>query len=168
MAEPETPEQFERRIADAQAAHAKADRDAVAMFPAVVTLASEALKAAALVNGGSAAAMLAFIGTGRQPVTPDTIWGLKVFGFGLIASAVATAFAYLAQYSYLGEIRVVERTWTHPYFGAVRASRAYRRAAIDFHAAGLLLVLGAYGCAAVGLIDIAGTLVPMPAKVTTP
>ena len=160
----ETPEQTAKREAAARWEHDRADRTGAAMFPMVSSFAVESLKAAALVNGGSAAAMLAFIGTGRQPVTLDTILGLKLFWGGLLASAVATALSYLAQYCYLREMqqRIPIMVW--PFIQPTPASRRSYRLAIGCHVLGISLVLASFGCAVWGLLLVANSLVPLPAK----
>lgn len=160
----ETAEAIERRVALAQREHDRLDRGAAALFPAVANFAVEALKAAALVNGGSAAAMLAFIGTGRQPVTLDTIRGLELFVAGLLVAAAATAVAYLAQFFYLREMQGMSHVWVFPFAEATPASKRAKRFATMFHVLGVVLVLSAYLCAVTGLVFVAGSLVPMPAK----
>lgn len=161
---PETPEMVKERVGLAQREHDRADRSGAALFPAVASFAVEAVKAAALVNGGSAAAMLAFIGTGRQPVTLNTIWGLKLFGIGLLISVAVSAAAYVAQFFYLREMQQLDHVWRYPYVVGNAASKRSKRIAITFHVVGVALVLASYGCAVWGLLSIAGSLVPMPAK----
>jgi hypothetical protein len=156
----ETVEMIEKRVALAQREHDRADRSGAALFPAVTGFAVEA----ALVNGGSAAAMLAFIGTGRQPVTIDTILGLKLFGVGLLIAVAASAASYVAQFFYLREMQQLDHVWQHPFVVGNTASNRSKRVAMTFHVLGVALVLAAYGCAVAGLLFVAGSLVPMPAK----
>ena len=161
---PETAEEAAKREGLAQRAHDRSDRSGGALFPAVSSFAVEALKAPALVNGGSAAAMLAFIGTGRQPVTLDTIAGLKLFGCGLLVAMIATAVAYVAQYFYLREMQTLSQVWQHPFVLNTPTSTRYKRAAAAFHVVGVILVLIAYGCAVAGLWLVSNSLIPLPAK----
>ena len=160
----ETPEAAEGRVKLAQREHERMDRAQVAMFPAVTGFAVEALKAPALINGGAAAAMLAFVGTGRQPVTLDTILGLKAFALGLVLAALATASAYFSQYLYLAHMRSTRHDWHHPFAIETAESRRAIRTGIGFHLFGIALVLAAYGCAAFGLWSVASSLVPLAAK----
>lgn len=160
----EAPEAIENRVKLAQREHERADRAQVAMFPAVTGFAVEALKAPALINGGAAAAMLAFVGTGRQPVTLDTILGLKAFALGLVLAALATASTYLSQYFYLAQMRGTKHEWHYPFVFETDESRRALRFAISFHIVAIALVLAAYGCAAFGLWSVAGSLVPLAAK----
>lgn len=157
-------ETYKRNLRMAERAHDEAGVETRTMLGTVITFGSEALKAAALVNGGSAAAMLAFIGTGRQPVTLDTIQALRLFGFGLLAATLATGGAYIAQFLYQNAIDARSFHWEHPFVRSNRRSRLFLRFGVGFHAATALLVIAAYGCAVAGLLGIAGTLVPMPAK----
>jgi hypothetical protein len=161
---PETPEMIEKRVALAQREHDRLDRSAAALFPAVANFAVETLKAAALVNGGAAAAMLAFIGTGRQPVTLDTIRGLELFVAGLLVAAAATAVAYLTQFFYLREMQKMSYVWAFPFAEATPASKRAKWLATMLHILGVVFVLLAYGCAVAGLVFVASGLVPMPAK----
>ncbi|MCJ2036421.1 hypothetical protein [Methylobacterium sp. J-068] len=157
-------ETYKRKLRAAERAHDEVSTETRTMLGTVITFGSEALKAAALVNGGSAAAMLAFIGTGRQPVTLDTIQALRLFGFGLLAATVATGGAYITQYLYQNAIDARAREWEYPFVRETKKSRLFARFGMGFHAVTALLVIGAYGCAVAGLLGIASTLVPMPAK----
>lgn len=163
-APPETVEMIEKRVALAQREHNRSDRSAAGLFPAVTGFAVEALKAAALVNGGSAAAMLAFIGTGRQPVTLDTIRGLELFAVGLLIAVAASAVSYVAQFFYLRQMQQLDHVWHHPFVVGNSASNRSKWVAVTSHVLGVALVLAAYGCAVAGLLFVAGSLVPMPAK----
>jgi len=58
---PERPEQAQARIRQAEREHDEYRKLLGAMFTSIITFASEALKAAALVNGGAAAASLALV-----------------------------------------------------------------------------------------------------------
>jgi hypothetical protein len=163
-APPETVDIIEKRVALAQREHDRTDRSAAGLFPAVANFAVETLKAAALVNGGSAAAMLAFIGTGRQPVTLDTIRGLELFAVGLLIAVAASAASYVAQFFYLRQMQQLEYVWHHPFVVGNSASNRSKWVAVTSHVLGVALVLAAYGCAVAGLLFVAGSLVPMPAK----
>lgn len=157
-------ETYKRNLRMAERAHDEASVETRTMLGTVITFGSEALKAAALINGGSAAAMLAFIGTGRQPVTLDTIQALRLFGFGLLAATVATGGAYITQYLYQNASDARSLHWEHPFVRQTKKSARFAWFGIGFHTATALLVIGAYGSAVAGLLVIAGTLVPMPAK----
>ncbi|TXN40693.1 hypothetical protein FV232_24645 [Methylobacterium sp. WL30] len=166
MTEPtEDPQEtYKRNLRMAERAHDEASVETRTMLGTVITFGSEALKAAALINGGSAAAMLAFIGTGRQPVTLDTIQALRLFGFGLFAATAATGGAYIAQYLYQNATDFRSYHWEYPFVRVSKKSRIFLRLGIAFHLATMLLVFIAYSCAVTGLPDVASTLVPMPAK----
>lgn len=76
------------------------------MFQAVLDYARDALKAAMLVNGGGAVALLAFIGKiwsekGALGAVSPLACSLTLFGFGVFVAALSTAFTYFTQYSYL-------------------------------------------------------------------
>jgi hypothetical protein len=60
----------------------------------------EAMKALLWLNGGSAAAMLAFFGARARSITPVFGWSLVSFGFGAFLSVVLFVIAYFAQLNY--------------------------------------------------------------------
>ena len=75
------------------------------MLRSVIDYGRDALKAAMLINGGAAIALLAFIGTiWSSESDPETVqslaWSLAMFCFGVLAGATACAGAYFAQYGY--------------------------------------------------------------------
>lgn len=162
--EPETREQFDTKTAYARHAHDRADEGIIALASAASTFAVEALKAPALVNGGSAAAMLAFIGTARQPITADTILGLKLFGAGLLTAALATGASWISQICYLECANRAERRWHHPFIIMPRGLEWAGNAA---RVLSVLLVVVAYGLAGWGMWSVASSLVPMPGSQPT-
>ena len=146
--------------AEAQRAHDRADKALVAMFPATMSFAVEALKAPALINGGSAAAMLAFIGTGRQAVTSDTILGLRLFAFGLLSAALATGASWESQHFYLASGKKAVRAQAPPY---VVEDAPLRRWGNTARLLAVILVLAAYGLAGVAMWTVSSSIVPTPA-----
>jgi hypothetical protein len=91
-----TPEQ----IRQGERAHDQHRKSLDDMFGSVIAFATETLKSAALINGGSAAATLALISQvleKRPPLAAAMIWPLRFFGFGRLAAVVASGVSYLAQ-----------------------------------------------------------------------
>lgn len=77
----------------------------VEMLRSVITYGQEALKAAILINGGAAVAVLAFIGNiwtkGIAAAAVGSITeSLVLFAFGVLAATVGTAGSYFCQYFY--------------------------------------------------------------------
>lgn len=75
------------------------------MFRSVIDYGRDALKAAMLINGGAAIALLAFVGTIWSKKSAEAAAGslacaLASFSFGVLVAAVACAFAYCAQHFY--------------------------------------------------------------------
>lgn len=78
---------------------------AVEMFRSVISYGAAALKSAILINGGAAAALLAFIGNiWSKGIIPASVVPLTsaivYFSFGVLAAAVGTAASYVTQYCY--------------------------------------------------------------------
>ncbi len=107
-------------------AHYKAQQlHAVELFRSVISYGQAALKSAMLINGGAAAALLAFIGNvWIKGVSPDAVSSLTsaiaYFAFGVLVAAIGTAGSYFTQYCYSG---------------------SFQRAAIVFHTLTVLIVL---------------------------
>lgn len=75
----------------------------IAMFQSVIAAGQSTLRATFLINGGSAAALLAFIGkmwTQNQGVAQSLAYSMLFFMFGVLASAFASGTTYLSQASY--------------------------------------------------------------------
>ena len=78
------------------------------MLRATITYSQAALKSIIIINGGAAAAILAFIGNvWSVSISATTASGLTnsilLFGFGLLSASLGTAFTYLTQYCYMEE-----------------------------------------------------------------
>lgn len=122
----------ERNIAqyNAQQLHA------VEMFRSIISYGAAALKSAILINGGAAAALLAFIsniwnkGIAQAAVTPLT-GAIVFFSFGVLSSAVGTACSYFTQYYYGGN---------------------YQRTAVVFHTLTVIFVVGSYALFSLGIV----------------
>lgn len=77
----------------------------IEMFRATITSGQAALKSAILINGGASVALLAFIGniwtkgTLQEAVDSLTL-SIGLFAGGVLAAAIASGNAYLAQYCY--------------------------------------------------------------------
>ena len=132
-----------------------------AMFTSIITFASEALKAAALVNGGAAAASLALVSQviDKRPALAEAIiWPLRLFATGLLGAVVATGFSYLAQYCFQASGAKHELTWEHPWTKPMPSAAPWLRVGIGFQVAAILLVLSAYVLALVGFLWSADAL----------
>ncbi len=107
---------------DAQQKHS------VEIIRSVFAYGQAALKSSILINGGAAAALLAFIGkiwseeTGQAAVNALTN-ALVLFSFGVLAGAIGTAATYLSQLSYTS-------SWT--------------KIGVGFHVLTILIVAAAY------------------------
>lgn len=75
------------------------------LFRSTVAAGQSAMKAALIVSGGSAAALLAFAGSAWSALKPDGIdflaYALVLLAFALLSSTVSVGFTYLTQSSYM-------------------------------------------------------------------
>lgn len=96
---------------NAKRAHALHDEAWQFSSQATVQFALEALRAAALINGGAVVASLAFAGTVYQnkPAANQMLLAVEQFSYGVISVGIATAFAYIAQYLYTTSYTKVEK-----------------------------------------------------------
>lgn len=91
----------ERNIAQAnnETAHS------LEMFKSVITVGQSALKSSMLINGGAAAALLAFTGKIWETTTSELVansltTSIFIFCLGVLCAALATGTTYLSQFSF--------------------------------------------------------------------
>ena len=150
-----------RRAKEADIAHGF-HRDQIKSFlPTVITFGSEALKVTMVLNGAAAAAVLAYIGTGRQDVPVSMITAMEAFGVGLLSGAAAHASSYLAQYAYHANQYKQHQTWEHPYLKETDASKRWLYSGWCFHIITVALVLFSLLAAGYGFASAASALKPM-------
>jgi hypothetical protein len=93
-------------------------------YKSLITLSIEGFKFSALANGGSAVALLAYLGNvvGKGAPTPDMRCPMLAFLTGLAACGLSMLFAYLTQLKLLNEIYLPEKpSFTHDWllWGAI-------------------------------------------------
>ncbi|TXM63972.1 hypothetical protein [Methylobacterium sp. WL120] len=159
----ETPEQTERRIKEADAAHEQQFRAQLVTMPTVIAFGTEAMKSAALINGGAAAALLAYIGAGRQEVTLGLIEAIRSFGTGLLCAAIAHAGSYITQFLYQHIQSLMSQHFVYPYIRVTRSSKIAFVFAVMLHVITLGLVCFAFWCAIKEFYGASDTLHPMDA-----
>jgi len=79
------------------------------MLRTVITTGQSALKSALLINGGAAAALLAFVGgiwgkPEAKAALPNIAYGLSLFVWGVLSAACASGATYLSQAGFNGEL----------------------------------------------------------------
>lgn len=96
------------------------------------------------INGGSAAALLAFAGNliGKPPHAVELISNLQWFVYGVVSSAALAISAYLANACYGAAHTSRKNVWTHPYVTSTRATVWWLAFAYLFHAIGLMAAAG--------------------------
>jgi uncharacterized BrkB/YihY/UPF0761 family membrane protein len=80
--------------------------DLLETYKSLVTLSTEGFKFSALINGGAAVALLAYLGNvaGKDAARPDMSCAMFAFLFGLALVGFAWLFAYLTQLKRLNDI----------------------------------------------------------------
>ncbi len=112
------------------------------------------------INGGAAAALLAFTGglVARSTVSvaniAETIANLKWFGLGVVTSALAATMAYLTNFCYAGAATNRQRSWEYPYVHRTAVARRWLYAAYVFHALGVLAAFAGLGLFVYGLYKV--------------
>jgi hypothetical protein len=100
-------EGFQNRAhASALEAYRAGHQSNVEMFKSVITYGTEALKAAMIINGAAAAAVLAFLGAASGTAVHgqarlSSIDGMTMFAYGVLTATLGFGFAYLTQRLYL-------------------------------------------------------------------
>jgi len=144
----ETPDQEQARIRAAERAHDEHHRRYATNFIPLASLGTEALKAGALINGGSAAATLAFVSQtyGRdQSLALDLVWALATFGLGLFLAASATGYSYFSQLLYGRALARHELSWEcHPFVRHTPSSKRCERWGLLFQASAIINSTTAY------------------------
>lgn len=98
------------------------------MWRSVITFAQGSIKSSMIINGGAAAALLAFIGNvWAKGIVPEAVGPITLsiayFSFGVLASALGSGTTYITQYSYAAD---------------------WQRVAKSFHMFTLVLILGSF------------------------
>ena len=156
---PLTPQEaLEMRMRAAERAHDTETAFGTANNTAAVKSGEEAIKAALLINGGSSVAMLAFIGTLvsqhflSSEQLSNAIEPLFYFGFGVVASIIASAAAYFTNLMIAGDSNRRERNYLHPFIRETPTSKNRLVLTEVFRWLAILAVGASIGCFIWGLI----------------
>jgi hypothetical protein len=154
------PTPFEVNQRAAERAHDAADELGKLLNEAATRDAQGVIRVLLAINGGAAAAMLAFTGglvarsqlplTSIAPVTANLKWCAS----GLVASGTAAVMAYLTNYSYAAAAGYRLRNWEHPYVHPTRKAKGCLYAAYVFHAVGVSAAMIGLGLFVYGLFKV--------------
>jgi hypothetical protein len=120
-----------------------------------------ALRTAVLVNGGAAAAVLAFIGSlvgqGKVPLGPQLnaltltlVW----FAVGVASATLGLGFVYFTNLSTVREANALEKRWEHPYIVTSAGSKRWNRTGNIARGAAVALGLGSAVFFIVGILAV--------------
>jgi hypothetical protein len=150
-------QQLELRIRLAERAHDLQTEFGNKANDAAVKAAEEVIKASILINGGSAVAMLAFIGTLASKdllspaqlteITKPLLW----FGFGVASAVVGAAFAYFTHLMITGSSSRQARSYDEPFLRATAASTRHKIFGEIFRWIAIVGVAGSIVCFVGGL-----------------
>ena len=123
-----------------------------------------AVRALLILNGGSAIALLTFVGSlatsGEERLDPLVLTvPLRWFAYGAGAAVLCAVLAYLTSYTLVGVDANQRYQWTHPYAEDTSGSNWWRRGAHALHALAIiagLLALGLYGWGVRAMIEAVG------------
>jgi hypothetical protein len=132
---------------------------------AVVKQGEMAIRAAMLINGGAAVAVLAFIGalvrqdglTIKQAASVSG--GLLWFAGGVAAAVWALALSYFTNYCYAGAESTKVFTLEHPYIIDGANTRRWRYWGYAFHLGAIVWAVVALVAFCVGMIDVHGAII---------
>lgn len=163
-ARPAASDQREMKVAEA--AHEDHRRSILTLFGSVMSFGTEALKAAALINGGAAGATLALLSqtiSSRPDLSSGLIGPLRCFGAGVISAGLAMAVGYFAQVCFHQELVKQAMIWNWPFIERTASSRKWLRAGIALQGFAITLGLLSFVCAVVGFwvaADVLGGRAP--------
>ncbi|MEJ8573459.1 hypothetical protein [Microbaculum marinum] len=148
----------------AEKAHDKHFSFVLHMNQSVLDTALNALKSAALINGGAAVATLAFLGAlanrkvGLGNGSENALFVLFLFSGGVLSAAVGSGAAYLTQYFYGAASNGALLIWDHPYIKKKECSGAYNYLGKSFHVLAVFLTISCYILFAYGVYEMAKTV----------
>jgi len=144
--------------ADAKWAHELHFRATLANIPVITNLGTEAIKTAILVNGGTAGALLTFVGKERLIQQPAIVWALQNFAIGLLFGGAAALLAYLTQLLY-GTAGASQKLHAeYPYIRSTLGSGIVQGVAIFFHICCMAAAITSFGYAVYSFYNIGITL----------
>jgi hypothetical protein len=118
-------------------------------FDATIQHGLEALRTAALINGGAVIAIFAFLGATYATEDAETVRDAlmrpaHLFIFGAIFCGLASGCAYFAQGLFTASASSVEYAWDHPYIRSTEASDRSERWGRFWQALSVAFVLASY------------------------
>lgn len=141
----DTPHDLNRQLA--QEAHDFSRKAVLAMHQSTIQYGVEAIRTAALVNGGAVVAMLAFeasIFKDKEQLALSLAPSIGIFLLGVILSGSASGTAYASQAFYERAESRVQLYFEHPFRRSTPQSKVCRRWALFFQIATIALVILAY------------------------
>lgn len=142
----------------AMAAHANYFEDKRQVFGSAMDMALEAIRTAALINGGAVIAVFALIGTlfeaedrVSQAMRIAILQPAFLFAAGAVLSGIASGFSYFAQIAFARAHEEYDLTFEHPYVIETPTSTRFWVVGEGFRAVAVLSVLASYAALIIGL-----------------
>jgi hypothetical protein len=164
----EPKELYKRNREDAHRAHDQQHVLVEYLNKGAMDSGTAALRALILINGGAAAATLAFlgglIGQGRIKVDEhfyDVTRSLLWFATGVALAAFALGLAYLTNASAASAAASYQKTWVHPYIEGTAASKRWNWARVIFQLLAIACALASVLVFVGGMWSVRGAIITL-------
>jgi hypothetical protein len=139
-----------------------------AAHASIISFGTETIKSASLINGGSAAAILAFVSQSSQraPGLLNESWiriALLCFVAGLLCSGTAAALSYLSQCAYRESSDAQMLISTPPFIESTARSKHKARVGDRWRASAVLLLVLSFCFSIIGFCMSGAAINPTPA-----
>lgn len=150
---------FKLNHEQAMATHAGYNEDRRQVFSSAMDMALEAIRTAALINGGSVIAVFALLGTlfeGNDELSRTMrlaiIQPAFLFAGGAILCGIASGLSYFAQLAFARAHEEFELTFDHPFIKSTPIAKRFQRIGEGFRVVAVLAVIVSYAALITGLI----------------
>lgn len=129
------------------------------MFGSAMDMALEAIRTAAVINGGAVIAVFAFLGTllaaesgAARTMRIAIVEPAFLFAAGAVLSGVASGLSYFAQLAFTRSYEEYDLNYERPYITETKLSKRFGIVGEGFRVLAVLSVLTSYGALIAGLV----------------